>query len=185
MTCAEFEAVLPDLLEGGGTGEQRAHLTVCAGCSELVSEIDFISQQARMLRASDEPSPRVWNSIEIALRQEGLIREPGMAAGPGTPRPFRQWMLAWLLPTTAAFLLTFGLLRLQHPASPTQSATSSSGQQATDSATMAAVSHARTVPSGEQSAVGNIGNDDQQLLDVVGDSTRNAGIIRDGVARCE
>jgi len=75
--CAEFQAVLPDLLEDGGGADQRTHLALCPACSELVSEINIISRQAPLLRASDEPSPRVWNSIEIALRQEGLIREPG------------------------------------------------------------------------------------------------------------
>src|SRR5690242_11730141 len=122
MTCAEFEAILPDLLEGGGTTAQRTHLTVCPACSELMSEINLISQQARLLRAADEPNPRVWNSIEIALRQEGLIHESGgpEVVTPPSPNSVRQWMVAWLLPATAAFLLTFGLLRLHRPSAPPQ-----------------------------------------------------------------
>jgi hypothetical protein len=122
MTCAEFQAVLPDLLEGSGTADQRTHLSACPTCSELVSEINLISNEARLLRASDEPSARVWNSIEIALRQEGLIHEPEPELVASSTGSVRQWMVAWLLPATAAFLLTFGLLRIQHPAAPTQMA---------------------------------------------------------------
>ncbi len=115
MTCAEFQAVLPDILEDTGTAEQRAHLTVCSTCSDLVSDIHVISQQARLLRASDDPNQRVWNSLEIALRQEGLIRdakaEPYLAAS----RPFRRWAFAWFLPATVAFLVTLGVLRYEKP----------------------------------------------------------------------
>src|ERR1700690_2879618 len=108
MTCAEFQAVLPDILEGSGTAEQQAHLTLCSSCSDQVSEINFISQQARFLRASEEPSPRVWNSIEIALRQEGLIREAGPELVRSSKRPVRHWTVAWMLPAAVAFLVTLG-----------------------------------------------------------------------------
>jgi hypothetical protein len=59
-----------------------------------------------MLRAADTPSPRVWNSIEIALREEGLIRTGGGLAV--VPSPSRRWSLRWLVPITAAFLVSFG-----------------------------------------------------------------------------
>lgn len=61
--------------------EQQAHLDTCAACSALIAELDLIASSASELRATEEPSPRVWNSIAIALRQEGLIR-------PQTTRPF-------------------------------------------------------------------------------------------------
>src|SRR5579863_9958953 len=54
--------------------EERAHLKSCTTCSALFAELDLISRTAPELRASDEPSPQVWNSIAIALRKEGLIR---------------------------------------------------------------------------------------------------------------
>ena len=74
MTCQEFQRVLPEL-EGGRSFEADEHLRMCSRCWDLVSDLDSITQQARLLQASDEPSPRVWNSIEITLRQEGLIRQ--------------------------------------------------------------------------------------------------------------
>jgi hypothetical protein len=61
--------------------ERQAHLKTCAACSALVAELDLIASSAPELRAADEPSPRVWNSIAIALQQEGLIR-------PQAKRPF-------------------------------------------------------------------------------------------------
>ncbi len=70
MTCQEFERVLPEL-EGGRNFEADEHLRMCSRCWDLVSDLDAISQQARALQASEEPSPRVWNSIEIALTAGG------------------------------------------------------------------------------------------------------------------
>src|SRR5450759_4717500 len=158
MTCAEFQAVLPDLLEGSGTADQRAHLTLCPACSELVSDINVISQQARFLRASDDPSPRVWASIEIALRQEGLIREPGLELVPPSTNSLRHWTVAWLLPATAAFLVTFGVLRYERPATPPQSAAQSAAVPAGS-----ALSAASQLASIQADA-----NEDKQLLEEVG-----------------
>ncbi len=76
MTCAEFQYQLPDLLEEDGSPELQAHLKGCAICSGLATSLQTIIGEARTLQASHEPSPRVWNSIEIALRKEGLIRQP-------------------------------------------------------------------------------------------------------------
>jgi hypothetical protein len=111
MNCGEFEHVLPEYLEGSQSPELRAHLTSCTVCSDLVADLNCISSQAVLLRASDEPSPRVWNSIEIQLRREGLIH------GPATPHPsWRQrWRSTWLVPVAAAMVLVAGV-KLYHPA---------------------------------------------------------------------
>jgi hypothetical protein len=61
-----------------------------------------------------EPSPRLWNSIEIALRQEGLIRPQGTTP----PKPSRsllpsfgsQWAFTrWALPVAAMLLIAVSL----------------------------------------------------------------------------
>ena len=158
MTCAEFEAVLPELLEDAGTAEQRAHMSLCSACSNLVSEINAISQQARLLRASDEPSPRVWNSIEIALRQEGLVRETGAELAPVAGRSWRHWTVAWLLPASAAFLVTLGILRYERPTTPT---TAEHSAPAAAAPALAAVSRSA-------SALPADTNEDKQLLEAVG-----------------
>jgi hypothetical protein len=163
MNCAEFEAILPDLLEEGGTAEQKTHLTDCAACSGLVADIRMISQEAKQLRACDEPSPRVWNSIEIALRQEGLIHESPLKIEPSIYGSARRWTLAWLVPTTAAFLVTFGLLRLQHPATPSQTA-----EQATASAPAVAAVSTPAVSSAPTHRIAETSSEDRQLLEEVG-----------------
>ena len=87
MNCAEFQEVLPEVFEGDRTAEQESHLQSCPVCSSLVAELDLIAREARQLQEIAEPNPRVWASIEIALRQEGIIREPhAPGAGAGRPR---------------------------------------------------------------------------------------------------
>lgn len=107
MTCAEFQYQLPDLLEEGGSPELQAHLKGCAICSGLATSLRTIVGEARMLQASHEPSPRVWNSIEIALRKEGLIRQPQSRSSHFLlPSLTRRWgVAAWLVPAGAALLV--------------------------------------------------------------------------------
>jgi hypothetical protein len=108
MTCEEFERVLRELGDSHHI-EQEAHLESCSACSDLVSDLNAISQQARLLKGSEEPSPWVWNSIEVALRQEGLIRQPQPERSL-TLAPLLSWKLRWLVPLAAALLVAFGVL---------------------------------------------------------------------------
>jgi len=112
MNCAEFERFLPDILDSDRTAEQESHLKFCSTCSDLLSDLKAISQQARLLQGSDEPSRRVWNSIEIALRQEGLIRPPEreLILIQGFSRRRR---MTWLVPVAAALVVAFGVLRYE------------------------------------------------------------------------
>lgn len=108
MNCVEFQEILPEVFEDGRTTEQDLHLKSCPACSRLVAELNLISREARQLQDVAEPNPRVWNSIEIALRQEGLIRDPqpGLSLLPPVPR---RWSLGWLAPVAAAALVAFGI----------------------------------------------------------------------------
>ena len=112
MTCAEFQRELPDFLEEGGASELQDHLKVCPICSGLVASLESITKEARMLQASVEPSPRVWNSIEIVLRREGLIRQPQPAGHRSIlPSLTRRWgVAAWLVPAAAALLVGSAVL---------------------------------------------------------------------------
>ena len=122
MTCEEFQRVLPEL-EGGHNFEQEQHLKACSRCSELISDLSAISQQARLIGATtEEPSPRVWNSIEITLRQEGLIHEPSPVAGRAR---VTSWRLSWLVPALAALLVVFGVVLHRPGKQPSRSAMSS------------------------------------------------------------
>jgi len=108
MNCVELQQSLAEV-EDGSSIDQRAHLRGCAACSALVRELDLIIAAAGELQAADEPSPRVWNSIEIALRQEGLIR-PSRAGQPLVPSFSARWGRArWLVPAAAMLLLALGV----------------------------------------------------------------------------
>jgi Putative zinc-finger len=111
MTCSDVQRVLPDFLDGEpGARLQpdfQAHLKSCPDCSDLVSDLNLISIEARQLAAADEPAPRVWVRIAAELRAEGIIKEPD--ALPTRPvlvptPPRRPWSAWWLAPITAAIL---------------------------------------------------------------------------------
>jgi hypothetical protein len=108
MNCVELQQSLAEA-EDSSSVERRAHLSMCPECSALVSELSLIAATASELRAADEPSPRVWNSIEVALRQEGLIRAQG-AGRPLVPSFSARWGTArWLVPAAAMLLLALGI----------------------------------------------------------------------------
>ena len=108
MNCVELQNSLAEV-EDGSTMEQRAHLMDCPECCALVKELDLIIEAAGRLQDADEPNPRVWNSITIALRQEGLIRSQGSV--PRAEGGYRaRWGAArWLVPAAAVLLLALGL----------------------------------------------------------------------------
>src|SRR5207237_10374823 len=103
-----------------GSAEHQSPLMSAPQCSGLVSELNAISKTGRLLRASEEPSPRVWNSIEISLRREGLIRQP-LRDRSVADRSSWRWSLTWLVPVAAALLIGFGVIvYLRGPAQQSQ-----------------------------------------------------------------
>jgi hypothetical protein len=118
MNCVELQQSLAEV-ENGSSLEQRAHLRGCPACSALVKDLNLIAAAASQLQAADEPSPRVWNSIEMALRQEGLIR-PTRAARSLVPSFAVRWGAArWLVPAAAMLLLALGIY-VQRESLPSQ-----------------------------------------------------------------
>jgi hypothetical protein len=161
MNCAQFQEVLPELLESNKTAEQDSHLKTCPTCSDLVSELDLIAREARHLRETDEPNPRVWASIEIALRNEGIIREASSGPVLLPPVPRRWNTLAWLAPAAAVLLIGFGIFGHQRIAGRSQTTA--------DARPTPAVTRLNPQP-GKSKAVVNNSRDrdeDQQLLAAV------------------
>lgn len=112
MNCAEFQEVLQEVFDGDRTAEQEAHLQSCSVCSSLVVELDLIANEARQLQEVAEPNARVWASIEIALRQEGIIHEPQIRPTLVPPVP-RRWSMNWLAPVAAAAVIATGVVVYQ------------------------------------------------------------------------
>jgi hypothetical protein len=98
MTCAEFQRLLPDLMEDGENPAGADHVRSCPVCSDLVADLRHIAGSARLLASLEEPHPRVWGGIESALQREGLIRRP-------VPLLASVWWQGWAPLATAAVLL--------------------------------------------------------------------------------
>ncbi len=74
MTCAEFQKVLPYIIDGGGSEEEQKHLKTCKVCSDLVADLRYIAEAAKLLVPMEDPNPRVWNNIEREIEREGLAK---------------------------------------------------------------------------------------------------------------
>jgi hypothetical protein len=113
MNCVELQQSLEQTADIG-TAEQRDHLRTCPVCTALVEELCLIAVSAIDLREADEPSPRVWNSIEASLRREGLIRPQRMSRSL-FPSMGSGWSwVRWMAPAAAALLIALGLYVRQH-----------------------------------------------------------------------
>lgn len=79
MNCKQFQEVLPHIIESGGNAEEEAHLASCHECGELVRDLKYIAEQARLLLPMRDPNPRVWSNIQQSLQREGLLQEGRMS----------------------------------------------------------------------------------------------------------
>jgi hypothetical protein len=74
MTCAEFQRVLPYIIDGGGSEEAQQHLATCEVCADLVADLRYIAERAKLLVPMEDPNPRVWAEIQRCLEREGLVK---------------------------------------------------------------------------------------------------------------
>ena len=79
MTCVEFQKDLPYIFDSGGDEEHKQHLASCPVCGDLVADLRYIAEQAKLLVPMEDPPKRVWDNIQRGLEQEGLGSRP---AGP-------------------------------------------------------------------------------------------------------
>lgn len=110
MNCAEFQKVLPYIIESGGSAEEEAHLSVCSVCSDLVKDLRYIAEQAKLLLPMHDPSPQVWDNIQGSLEREGLVK-PDRARGRllGSTGEVVRWITAG----SAIVLIAAGLIFLR------------------------------------------------------------------------
>lgn len=76
MTCADFQRDLPEIFENGSSAKQDEHLKNCPVCADLVADLKYIAEQAKLLVPMHDPSPRVWDGIQKSLEKEGLMKSP-------------------------------------------------------------------------------------------------------------
>ena len=116
MGCAQVRELAPELALGIAEGDERAaalrHLSGCAGCRRLVSELSSVGDELLLLAPAAEPAPgfesRVLGRLADAARPRGIQR----------PR-WRRWtavaaaaVLAAALGGGSVFLATAGDRRL-------------------------------------------------------------------------
>jgi hypothetical protein len=78
LSCAEFQARLPELIASGEDAASHPHPQDCADCRAFVASLEAIADAARQLFPSVEPPDEVWERIESAIkREEGDKIEPG------------------------------------------------------------------------------------------------------------
>jgi len=113
MSCTEFQRVLPEIIGQGDDVRNHPHLKACHNCSDLVQDLLYIAEQAKLLLPMRDPGPRVWNNIEDSLRQEGLLKEgrlPALGQTSTFPQTSRRWpALGWAAGLAAALVLAIGL----------------------------------------------------------------------------
>ncbi len=74
MTCAEFQKALPYIIDGGGSDEEQHHLATCQVCSDLIADLRYIAEAAKLLVPMEDPNPRVWSAIQKSLEREGMVK---------------------------------------------------------------------------------------------------------------
>jgi hypothetical protein len=120
MNCQQFQEVLPYIIESGGNAQEEEHLRSCPACAELVQDLQYIAQQAKLLLPMHDPSPRVWSGIEQSLQRQDLAAEGRMSPWGQTTTlsHIKSWTpLGWLMAFAAVAVFAL-LLANYKPHSP-------------------------------------------------------------------
>jgi hypothetical protein len=122
MTCAEFHKLLPVMIESGGKIEEQGHLASCPTCTDLVNDLRYIAEQAKLLLPMHDPSPRVWNNIQASLQKEGIGRADRQVRSTRTSPKKKEWpTLGWAAALAASLLVGIALLNYsKHDSEPKQ-----------------------------------------------------------------
>jgi hypothetical protein len=75
MSCAEFQAQLPELIGSGEDVSRHPHIQSCELCRALLAELETIAEAARLLLPVEEPSDDLWAHIESAIKDEEASAE--------------------------------------------------------------------------------------------------------------
>jgi hypothetical protein len=70
LTCAAFQAQLPDLIATGEDVNTHPHLESCELCRALLADLETIAEAARQLFPIVEPPDDLWEHIELAIKSK-------------------------------------------------------------------------------------------------------------------
>jgi predicted anti-sigma-YlaC factor YlaD len=86
MSCADFQAQLPELIGAGKDASAHPHLEDCELCRAFLNELETIAEAARQLFPSVEPREELWKNIESAIKKEEDVSQDGAPARGVLPR---------------------------------------------------------------------------------------------------
>ncbi|HEU5450987.1 MAG TPA: hypothetical protein VFU76_03325 [Terriglobales bacterium] len=121
MTCAEFQKVLPYIIETGGNANEEEHLRECQVCSDLVADLKYIAEQAKLLVPMVDPDPRVWTGIQNSLEREGLVKKTTTRARGRLLDPKSWGAVPWIAMAAAVVLVVAAAVMFRR--APASSAT--------------------------------------------------------------
>jgi hypothetical protein len=70
MSCAAFQAQLPELIDTGTPLVFHPHIQQCDHCRALLNDLETIAEAAHRLLPIDEPPDELWKQIESAIKNQ-------------------------------------------------------------------------------------------------------------------
>jgi hypothetical protein len=70
LSCAAFQAQLPELIASGVDISTHPHIQSCEVCRTLLADLEAIAEAARQLLPVVEPPDDLWEQIELAIKEE-------------------------------------------------------------------------------------------------------------------
>jgi len=70
LSCAAFQAQLPELIGSGENAAAHPHVQSCELCRALLADLETIAEAARQLFPIVEPPDDLWAQIESAIQNE-------------------------------------------------------------------------------------------------------------------
>ncbi|MCU1286805.1 MAG: hypothetical protein JWO13_3155 [Acidobacteriales bacterium] len=165
MNCAEFHKTLPIAIESGGNIDEQGHLATCKNCTDLVNDLRYIAEQAKLLLPMHDPSPRVWNNIQSSLQKEGIGRVRVATASTASKK--KEWpTLGWAAALAASLLIGIALLQVNRQASQSE--------EVADASASSGPITPQSQPSNDSGAAASNDENDKQVLAEV--ASRNPGL---------
>ena len=70
LSCAEFQAQLPELIGTGADISSHPHVQDCELCRALLADLETIAEAARQLFPVEEPPEDLWEQIESKIQED-------------------------------------------------------------------------------------------------------------------
>jgi predicted anti-sigma-YlaC factor YlaD len=81
LTCAAFQAQLPELIGSDEDANSHPHLQSCELCRALLTDLETIAEAARQLFPVADPPEALWEHIESAIKNDSKSSESGLSVG--------------------------------------------------------------------------------------------------------